>query len=167
LRTPDPLHRCRGCSYIVLFPGAADPETRTVSRQLQHDRLGQGTTRRPPGGPGACWPTPLGPRPGPAAAPAPSGVIVGRALARIADAAEDGDGLSAVVRAHVRERRADGYGGVGQVRADQFAEPREVAGAGWIIRGLRSRGLPGCTKMALGSTQTEALARGYPHARSR
>ncbi len=53
-----------------------------------------------------------------------------RGCVRVAEAAEDGDGFGAVVRGHVRERLLDRRAGVGQVRAGQVAEPREVAEAG-------------------------------------
>jgi 8-oxo-dGTP diphosphatase len=52
----------------------------------------------------------------------------GDALLRVAEAREDGNGLRAVVGGHVREYRADGCARVGQERAGQLAEPREVAG---------------------------------------
>jgi hypothetical protein len=40
----------------------------------------------------------------------------------------------------MRERRTDGRGGVGQVRADQLAETREVAGSGWSSAGFAVMG---------------------------
>lgn len=81
------------------------------------------------------------------ACPEGGGLLAGGTLIRVAEAAEDGDGLSAVGCGHVRERRADARGGVGQVRADQFAEPREVAG-------IRGGPAYGCGRAGIGEHWT-------------
>jgi hypothetical protein len=59
----------------------------------------------------------------------------GNAFVRLAEALEDGDGLGEVVSGHVRECLLDRRGRVGQVRAGQLAEPRDVAGADRVVGG--------------------------------
>jgi hypothetical protein len=71
----------------------------------------------------------------------------GIALVWNGDPAEDDDGLSKVVRGHVRERLLDRRGRVGQVRPGQLAEPREVgayvSGPGSAESGGCARDVPG------------------------
>jgi hypothetical protein len=58
-------------------------------------------------------------------------VLVGKAI-------KYGHDLGAVIWGHMNQRRADGRGGVRQVRAGQAAEPGEVARAGGVIGRFRS-----------------------------